>query len=142
MESFYINLKIDKSYTKVLYDKYYSNEIFRLAFIFKNFDKFSDDDFNICIEALIDNFLPSCMIIYEFLEGFKQAKFNFQIETMGIKYDWDFDNKSKFISFMYDKWEKKILYVYSQLGALLIDYNKYYINRRKFFKKKYRKIQL
>lgn len=87
--------------------------------------------------------MPSCILIYEFLEIVKQELASFTIDTSGIKYDYNFKNKTQFIGFMYNIWERKILATYSQLGAVIINHKNYYRNRRKILHKKiYKKFDL
>jgi hypothetical protein len=113
MESFYLNLQIDSVLAKVFKEKYESNEIFKVAFIYTIFDTSQGNEFKVTIEALIDNFLPSCMLIYQFLKIIEQEFGSFLIDSRGVTFTFAFKDRAQFIAFMYSNWESKIIGTYS-----------------------------
>lgn len=140
MESFYINLRINKEEAVTLLEEYHANNLYQNAFSFSLYKDDSNSEFGACITSLIDNFLPANCMIYKFLSFLKLKQTTFSINTRKIEQEFNFEKKKDFIFFIYSVWEEAIDHTYKQFGALLLSQQRYYKTRNKLYKKYYKKI--
>ena len=136
--NYYIEIKTDKSTLDRMIFEYKQNRTYQEVFRFESFEDWCDDGYNAGFEAIIDNFLPTNYLIYNFLSRYISC--DLCIKTNGVKRKYDFIKKSEFIKFMYDVWEEKIDYVYDQLGVMVIKNKQYHKTRSKLYKKHYVRI--
>lgn len=135
---FYIDIKADESALNSLMNIYNSNPLFQTAFNFARFTNEYDIKFNAGISSVIDNFLPANHLIYKFL-SLVNVKCIY-IKTNGIEHNFDFPQKSDFISFMYCSWESRLDDAYRQYGTVLINVKKYRQSRNKLYWRYYKKV--
>ena len=133
---FSINIKADKNDLNLLLSEYAKNDIFRRAFSFSFLD---NGDFDAGIEAVFDNFLPTNYLIFIFLSN---AHGSIVIYTNGFEHLFNFDDRSEFINYMCNAWDKRLEYVYCNFGTLLLDTKKYHRSRNKLYSKYYKKLKL
>lgn len=136
--NYYIDLKVDKSILEDMIYKYQQNKTYQAAFYFGKKDESFSNNYNAGFMAVIDNFLPTNHLIYNFLSLY--ASHDLYIRTNRIERIYDFTRKSQFVKFMYDVWEKKIDFAYESLGVIVLDYKQYYKIRNRLYKKYYMRI--
>ncbi len=136
--SFYIDIKADENVLNSLMNIYNANPLFQTAFHFARFTDEYDGKFNAGISSYIDNFLPANHLIYKFLSSVDVKCI--YMKTNGIERNFDFPQKSDFISFMYTSWENRLDYAYRQYGTILINVKKYRQSRNKLYWRYYKKI--
>mgnify|MGYP000082222549 FL=1 len=134
---FYVNLKIDASDAYALLAAYKNNALYQNAFHYGIAQNSAADEYNAGITSVIDSFLPANILIFSFITENLNKKSDFQIKTLDIERDFDFEKKVDFINFMYNAWEEKIDAYYKLFGGVLLNHNDYVKARSKLYRKYY-----
>ena len=132
---YYIDIKVDEKTLNEMILEYEQNQIYRQVFFFGKRENECEKEYNAGIVSLIDNFMPANYLIYDFLSNYRNR--NLWIRANDSKCMYSFIDRKSFILFLYEAWERKISFAYSQLGVLILNYNKYYKTRNKLYKKYY-----
>lgn len=135
--NYYLDFTFDKARQdeiKNIYEERYI-DFFSLCFA----ESEIQNKIEVSIESCFENFLIANYAIFDFVEELKREN---EIISFSINKEienWNFDEKSDFIYFVYKKYEEKISHFYSTFGTFVINPHKYWKTFQKLHKKYYRK---
>lgn len=136
--NFYLDIKIAQNAVNDVAEAYQRNSLYVRAFHFGVVSNSEEEKYNAGISALLDNFLPATMLIYEFLAAVRQINGIFSFRTNNCERQFDFESQQEFVIFMCTVWFEKIKYSYGQFGTIVLDHKNYIKTRNRLFKKHYK----
>lgn len=135
---YYIDIKVDEKTLEEMLSEYEQNQVYQQIFYFGKRETTCEKEYNAGIASVIDNFMPANYLIYRFLSNYGNC--NLWIRANDSECAYNFAERKSFMAFLYEAWESKINFAYSQMGVIALNYKNYYKIRNKLYRKYYIRI--